>query len=235
MFSQFVAVLPTDLSISVVPHFLRRRIHPCFPTSQSPFSSAAVTTADIVCHTCYPSSPPILHCYHPACLLRSLSHYLPSFRVPCRRCLSTCSDQIFSLLCVVLYYTACSALIQTTFLTFHSDLLTTIFCSLLARLFSLSVMLFLCSNLPRFFLTCLQYNLLQSDHSSQICLLLSAFSISDMVNSDWSALSLIWLFRSSLIIFLRSALSFVPLELLISLKITYRYVTHHLPLACIIT
>ena len=168
-------------------------------------------------------------------MLRSLSHYLPSLRVLRLCCLSTFSGRIFSSIRVVLYYTACSALIHNNFLTLCSDLLTTIFFSILARLFSLSVMLLLCSDLPRFFTTFLHSALFQSDHYPQLCFLWSAFSISDPLNSYCYDHALICLLRSAWIRSLRSALSFVPLEPLISLKITLHYVTHHLLLTYTIT
>ena len=172
---------------------------------------------------------------NPMSMLWSLSHYLPSFRVIFRHCLSTFSGRIFSSLCVVLYYTDFSALIHTTFLTLRSNLLTIILFFLLSRLFCLSVMFSLWSNLPRFLTTWLHSALLQSDHSPHICLVRYDFSISDMLNSNFSAHALICLLQSAWISFLRSALSFVPPDLLISLQITHHYVTHHLLLAYTIT
>ena len=166
--------LSYHISSVAVLHLLCRNIHPCCTTSPPPCSSAAFFTADIVCHPQNPKSPPLLRCFPPMSLLRSSSHYLPSSHVLWNRILSTFSDRIFSLLCVVLYYTAYSALLLTTFLTFRSDILTTFFSSILTRLFSLSVMLLLRSDLPRFFYTCLLSALLQSDHSPQLCLLRSA-------------------------------------------------------------
>ena len=78
-------------------------------------------------------------------------HYLPSSCVLLHRCLSNFSNQILSLLWVVMYYTACFSLIHTTFLTLCSDILTTLLFYLLALLFSLSVMFSPRSNLPRFY------------------------------------------------------------------------------------
>ena len=89
-----------------VPHLLRRSIHHCCPASPPPFLSAAVFTLHLVCHPYYPAYPPRLHCYAPASMLRSLSHYLPSFRVLFRRCLSTFSNQILFSLYALLYCTA---------------------------------------------------------------------------------------------------------------------------------
>ena len=126
----FQPISPSPLyyiSSVAVPHLVHRRIHTCCPVSPPPFSSAAVFTADLVYHTYYPESPPRLHCYPPASLMRSLSHYLSSSRVLCCRCLSTFSDRILSSLCIVMYYTVFSSLLHTTFLTIPSDLLTTVF------------------------------------------------------------------------------------------------------------
>ena len=78
------------------------------------------------------------------------------------------------------------------------------------------------------FTTCLHSAVLQSDHFPQICLLRSVLSITDMLNYDCSVHALICLLRSDWISSLRSSLSFVPMDLLISLKITHNYVTHHL-------
>ena len=96
-----------------VPHLLCHRIYPCCPASPPPFLSATVFTADLVFHPHYPAFPPCLHCHTYASLLRFSSHYLLSSRVICCRCLSTFSDRIFSLLCIVLYYTVCSDLLRT--------------------------------------------------------------------------------------------------------------------------
>ena len=117
----------SQISYVSVHHLLCRRIHPCCPGYLLPCSSAAVFTADLICHPHCTASTMLLHCHHPASLLRFSLHYLPSSCVLRRRCLSTFSDWIFSLLCVVLYYTACSALIHTNFLTLCSDILTAIF------------------------------------------------------------------------------------------------------------
>ena len=191
-FSQPISPSPLSHIFSVaVPHILRRRIHTCCPSSTLSCQSADVFTADLFCHPHYPTSPPRLHCHPPVSMMRLSLHHLPSSCLLRRRCLSTFSVQIFFSICVVLYYTACSALLRITFLTLHSDLITTLFFSLLARLFSLSVMFSLCSDLPRFFFTCLHSALLRSDHSPQLCLLLSSCFISDMINSNLSDHSLI--------------------------------------------
>ena len=142
--------LSSHISYVAGPYILRRRIHPWCPASPPPCLSADVFIADLVCHPHYPASPLRLRCYPSASLSRSSLHCLPSSRILRCRFLSTFSDRIFSLLCIVLYYTACSSLNRTTFLTLRFDLLTTIFFSLLERLFSLSVVLSLRSDLPRF-------------------------------------------------------------------------------------
>ena len=144
--------LLSQISFAALPHLLHLSIHACCYASPPPFSSAAVFTADLDCHPYYPASPARLHCYPNASLFHSLSHYLPSFCVLSRRCLSTFSNWIFSLLYVVLHYTAFSALIHTTFLNLRSYLLTKLFFYLLVRLLSLSVMFSLCSDILRFFL-----------------------------------------------------------------------------------
>ena len=107
----FLPISPSTLShisSSAVPHILSRRIYPCCPVYPPPFPSAAIFNTDLVCHPYYPVSPPRLNCYPRVSLLRSLLHYLPSFRVICRRFLSTLYDRIFSSLFVFLYYTSCS-------------------------------------------------------------------------------------------------------------------------------
>ena len=138
------------ISSVAVQHILCRRIHPCCPTSPPAFSYAAVFTVNLVYHPHYTAYPPRLHYHHPASLLRLSSHYLPSSCVLRRRCLSTFSDQIFSLLYVVLYYTDFSALLHTTFLTLRYYLITTLLFYFFERLFSLSVMSSLLSYLLRF-------------------------------------------------------------------------------------
>ena len=110
-----------------------------------------VSASYLVYHPHYPPSLPRLHCRPPASLLLSSLHYLPPSRLLCRRCLSAFSDWMFSLLCIVLHYTAQSALLHTKFLTILSDLLPTLFSSLLACIFSLSVMFLLCYNQLRFY------------------------------------------------------------------------------------
>ena len=95
--------LSSHISSVAVSHLLRRHIHPSCPASLPPCLSSNVFTTDLVCHHYYSSSPPRLHCYPPASLLWSSSHYLPSFVVLFRSCLFTFSDRIFSSLCAVLY------------------------------------------------------------------------------------------------------------------------------------
>ena len=140
----------SHLSSVAVPHLLCRHIHSCCPASPPPCLSATVFTTDLVFRPYYPAYPPRLLCCPPVNMLRSLSYYLPSFRVLHRRCLSTFSDRVFFWLCVILYYTAFSALLHTNFLTLCSDILTKLFFSPLERLFSLSVMFLLRSDLTRF-------------------------------------------------------------------------------------
>ena len=140
-----------------------------------------------------------------------------------------------SSLYALLHYTAFSTLFRTTFLTLWSDQLTTLLSYRLVRLFSLYVMFLLRCDLPRF--SSLAFTLLWSN---MIIPLSSVWSdllplISDLLNSDCSAHDLICLLWSSWISSLRSALSFVPLDLLIYLKITHHCITHHLLLACTIT
>ena len=146
IFSQSVAVLTTHFAISVVSHLIC-----CRPTSPLPpyqsllscISSTVLVRSCLHLWTCILSLPL-------AYLLWSLLHYFPSFCVLRRCCLSTFFGRILSSLFIVLYYTACSALIHTTFLTLRSDLLTTLFFSILTQLFYLCVMFSLHSDLPRF-------------------------------------------------------------------------------------
>ena len=98
--------LLSHISSVAVPYLLRCRIHPCCPASPTPFSSAAVFIADLVCHPYYPASPFRLYCYPPVSLLRSSSHYVSLSHVLCCRYLSTFYNRFFSLFCIVLYYTA---------------------------------------------------------------------------------------------------------------------------------
>ena len=118
----------SHISSVAVPQIICRRIHLCCLASLPLCLSTAIFTTDLVFHPYFLS----LYCgpYHKK---------IPFFRVLCRRCLSTFPVQIFSLLYVVLYYTSCSALLHTTFITFGSDVLTKLLFSLLARLFSLSL------------------------------------------------------------------------------------------------
>ena len=151
LFLQPILSSPLSHIYSVsVPHFLRRHIYPCCPTFLTQCLSAAVFTADFVCHPHYPASSPRLHCHPPMSLLQLSSHYLPLSRVHRRRCLSTFSDQIFSSLCFNMYCSACSTLIHTNFLTLRSDLLTTVLFSFLDHLFSVSVMFSFRSDMPYF-------------------------------------------------------------------------------------
>ena len=135
----FSPSLSNHISSVVVPHLLRRRIHSCCPAYPPLLLSLDVFTTDLVCLPHYPSSPPRLHCHPQASLLRFSLHYISSSRVLRWRCLSTFSDRIFSSLCVILYYTAWSALSHTNFITLCTGLLTTLFFSILERLFSLSL------------------------------------------------------------------------------------------------
>ena len=84
------------------------------------------------------------------------------------------SNRIFSLLCVVLYYTACSDLLHTYFIDICSDIITTIsFSHFGTYLLSLP-------DVPAplrsavFFSTCFHSTLLQYDNYSYLCLLRSA-------------------------------------------------------------
>ena len=97
----------------------------------------------------FTASPSCLHFHPTAFLLRPSLYYLPSFGVLCRRRLSTFSDRLFSLICVFMYYTSCSDLLHTTFLTLCSDLITALFFYFLVHLLSLSVMFSFRSDLPR--------------------------------------------------------------------------------------
>ena len=239
-FFQLISPSPLSHISSVsVPHIFCRHIHTCFPVYPPQCSSTDVFTAYFTCHPHYPDSPPHLHCRPPASMLRLSSHYLPSSRVLCRRCFYTFSDQIFSSLCVVLYYTAFSDLLHTNFITLRSDLLTTVFFSVLARLFSLCVMLLLCSNLPLFLhLPSLRFALILSflsDMSTLICLHHLWSTQLWLLRSCSNLIAPICLLWSSWIRSLISAVYFVPLDLQISLKITHHYGTHHLILACTIT
>ena len=146
---------------------------------------------------------------------------------------SAFSARIFSMLHAVLHYTSLSSMLRNTFLILRSDIITVIFSSLLARIFYLSVMFSLCADMPRLFSTCLNSSPLQSDHYPQLCLVWYFWSISALLNSDCSAHATVCLLRYSWMSSLRSALSFAPLGLLISLKITQ--VTHYLLLAFTIT
>ena len=148
-------------------HPFNRFLHLCRPTSHLflshiSYSAVSIHVAPYLCHHARStlSSPLtlsailiILHLYR-ASIVVLPRHYLPSFRVLCHFCFSTFSDWILSSLCVVLCYTSCSALLHTTFLNIRSDLLTTLYFSVLARLISLSVMFLIRSDLPRFFSTC---------------------------------------------------------------------------------
>ena len=126
------------------------RIHNCCYASPPQCSSAAIFTADLVYHSHYPTSPLRLGCCPPESLLHSSSHYLPLSRVLRCSCLSTFLYRIFSLQCVVMYWTAWSALLRTIILTLRSDLLTTLFSSILTQLFSVCVMFLICLDPPCF-------------------------------------------------------------------------------------
>ena len=232
-FLQPISPSPSShISSVAVPHLLLHRIHLYCPSSLPSCLSATVFTAELVYHPHYTASKPRLHCPPPASLLRFSSHYLPSHCVLLCHCLYTFSDRIFprsTSCCTTLLAPLCSALLFSL-----SALIFSLQFSLLARLFSLSVIFSLRSDLTRFLSPCLHSALLQSDHLPQICLLRYACSISGLLNSDFSAHALICLFQYAWIRSLRSALSFVTLELLISFKINHHYIKHHLLLACTI-
>ena len=107
----------SHISSVVILHLLLRHMHPYHTASLPPCSSVAVLVAECFCHTHYTAFPPCLHCHLLASILWFSLHYLLLSRVLCCRCLYTFLDMIFSSLCVILYYTTCSALIRTTTLT----------------------------------------------------------------------------------------------------------------------
>ena len=141
------------------------------------------------------------------------------------------SSTLSTLLYTTLLATLCPTLLFSLSFLISSLLLTFIFW----HGSSLSPWFYRSAPICPIFSTFLYSALLQSDHPPQIFLLWSAWSVTDMLNYDCSDHALICLFWYNLIIFLRSALSFVPLDLLISLTKTYSYVTHHILLACTIT
>ena len=152
-----VAVPTIHFSISVVPHIFcchTKSPPPPYPSLLSRIYATVLVRRCLLRWTFIPpplswisTAPPLSS----SCVSVAISsHYPLSSCVLRHRCLSTFSDRIFSSLCVVLYYTACSNLTRTTFLTLRSDLLNTIFFSILARLFYLSVTISLRSDLLRF-------------------------------------------------------------------------------------
>ena len=66
----------SHISFFAVPHLLHRLIHPCCPASPPLCSSAAVFTADLVCHPQYPGAT-----IHPQVVSRSLSIFSQSVAV----------------------------------------------------------------------------------------------------------------------------------------------------------
>ena len=197
----------TTSSIPVVPH-LR---HHARPPLSSPLTLSAVP---IILHL-HRASIVILPrlCCGPYCIIFHRSVYFPVVV-----CLPYPIGYypLSALFCTTLLDMICSILILSL-----SNLILSLHFSILERLFYLSVIFSLFSDLPHFFSTCHHSAMLQSEHSPQLCLLRYACSISDMLNYDCSAHALICLLRSALISSLISAPSFVPLDLLISLKITY--------------
>ena len=133
-------------SIYVVTHIICCR--PRSPPHTYPYLLYCISSTMLF--LCYIHSQPCVPYLPPVSLLRSLSHYIPSFCVLCRCCFSTFSGQIFSFLYIILYFTACSALIHSNFLTLSSDILTTILFCILARIFYFPVMFLVYSDLPRF-------------------------------------------------------------------------------------
>ena len=93
-FQPILPYLLYHISSVAVPCLLRRHIYPCFPASPPPYSSAAVFSANLVCHPHYHVSSPRLHFHPPASLLQFSSHYLPLSRVLRCRCFSTFLDHI---------------------------------------------------------------------------------------------------------------------------------------------
>ena len=110
IFAHSVAGLITNFAISVVPHLICFRSTSPLLSYTSMFSYISSTVLFRRClhfWPCLTSLPPVS-------LLRSLSHYLPSFRVLCFCCLPTFSGRVFSSICIVLFYTACYALLCST-------------------------------------------------------------------------------------------------------------------------
>ena len=239
--SQSVAVLPPYFAISVVPHFFCCRPAyppPPYPSLLSRISAIVLARRCLRRWHCLPyllsrisAAPPLVSSRVSIAFLIALSSIV-SCTLPSLFFYLLRLD--FLLAMTVLYYTYCSALLHTNFLTLCSDIITTPFFYFGWDLFSLRNVLDPL-RYAGFFFACLHSDLLQSYHSTQLCLLWPAFSISDILNSDCSAHSLICLLRSALISLLGSTLSFVPLGLLISLKTTYHCAIHHILLAYNIT
>ena len=155
----------TQNAISVIPHLFCCRTESPPPPYIS--SHISVTTIPVVPHLRHHALPSLsspmplsaipiishLHCASVVILPRLCCvPHLIIFHHPCTLppSFSAFSARIFSSLFCVLHYTARSALVRTTFLTLYSDLITTLFSSILVRLFYISVMFSLRSNLPRF-------------------------------------------------------------------------------------
>ena len=114
-------LLPSHISFAAIYiHVVLHLLHRACPLMSSPLTLSAIL--------------PLVS------LMRSLSHFFSSFCVLRLCCLFTFSGWIFSLFCIVLYYTNCSDLIHTTFLNLRSDILTTLLFYSLASLSSFFVM-----------------------------------------------------------------------------------------------
>ena len=242
IFSQSVAILPTHFTISVIPHLICCR--PISPPPPCPSLLSHISSTVLFRHClhrwpCLPSllhfistAPPLLSSHVSVVVLITLSSIVPCTSPPLFVYLLR-SDILLAMRFYVLHCLLRSAPhwfshspLWYSHYTFPFYFVTSILSlrDVLAPLQSAA-----------FFSTCLHSNLLQSDHSPKLYLLRSACFVSDMLNSDFSSRSLIFLLQLALIRSLRSALSLVLLDLLIYLKITYRYVTHYLLLACSIT
>ena len=188
---QTISLSPlSHISSIALPNLPHRHIHPCCPASLPPCSSTAFFTSDLVYHPYYTASPPRLHFHPPVSLLRSSLHYLSSFRVICCRCLSTFSNHILSLLCVILYYTVWSNLLHNIFITLRYYLITTFFFSLLERLFSLSMMFSLSFDLIRF--SPLAFTPFFSNLIIPLSFIFSDLLVSSLIFSTLIALFMLW-------------------------------------------
>ena len=130
--------LLSHISSDAVPHILRRRIHPCCPASLPQCSFAAVFTSDLVCHPYFPRL-----CCSPYHIIFNHSVYFAAVVcLPSPVVSSPCSASFFTTLLDLL----CSTLIFSL-----SPLIFSLqFPPHLARLFYLSVMFSLCSDMQRF-------------------------------------------------------------------------------------